>query len=161
MAAPAGPLRLVGLILALVLVAAACGQNDPNLQEEFEADVALIQQLWIGFSDSWSGGVGAGYAFVAGHNHPILECDAADFEAQQAGVPESLHWELVLDAASIERHDSWVLRDSTGALAVPQGRIYRHPGTATFSGDFPTETRRYESHSAILDGEAVFFFPCR
>lgn len=124
-------------------------------------DIALIQRLWSGFSESWSDGVAAGYAFVAGHNHPILDCDEGDFEAQRARVPQTLRWQLVLDAESIQRHDTWVIRDSTGALAVPEGRIYRHRGTATFSGDFPTETQPNESHSAVVNGEAVFFFPCR
>jgi hypothetical protein len=135
-------------------------RTDLNTQE-YEADVDLILQLWQGFSDSWVRGLEEGYAFMARHNHAILECNENDFDSHRSQVPDPLNWAIALDATSIERQDSWVLRDSTGALVVPEGRIYRHRGTATFSGDFQPETRQNEAHSAVLHGEAVFFFPCR
>jgi len=148
------------------VLATACGRSEPGEApadlgaQQYEADVDLILQLWEGFSDSWVGGVEAGYAFMASHNHPMLECVASDFDSHRSQVPDPLYWEIALDVASIERHNSWVLRSSTGALVPPEGRIYRHRGTAKFSGDFPTETRQNEAHSAVLDGRGVFFFPC-
>lgn len=159
----AKPVRPAGLILAFVLLMAACGgESGPDSHAAvFGADVVLIKELWGGFSDSWSGGLEAGYGFVADHNHPILECEKADFETYRLRLPDPFRWELVLRDTSIERDEGWFVQDAAGVGVVPAGRIYLHKGTSVYRGDFPTETRENESHSAILDGEAVFFFPCR
>ncbi len=146
----------------MLLMAACGGESGPDSRAvEFEADVALIKELWRGFSDSWSEGLEAGYGYVADHNHPVLECETADFETYRLRLPDPFRWELVVRDTSIERDDGWVVQDAAGVGVVPDGRIYLHQGTSVYRGDFPTETRENESHSAILDGEAVFFFPCR
>ena len=98
-----------------------------------------------------------GYTFVAAHNHPVLDCDPMDFEDYRLRLPASLQWGVDVNEATIERDDTWPIAN----LGVPEGRVYVHQNTVTFSGEFLEESRFEESHTAILDGGAVFFFPCR
>lgn len=155
-----GRAGLAGLLAVLTLLAGGCGASQPANTAEFNEDVALIEGLWRGFSESWSDGAEAGYAFVADHNHPVLECEADDFEPFRLRLPDPFRWEVVVNDSSIERDDGWEIHRG-GVSEGPAGRIYVHQNTVTYTGNFPEETRFTESHSAILDGQAVFFFPCR
>lgn len=151
---------LVVVLLLVFTAFSACGRTDPRDRAEYESDVALIKDLWAGFSDSWSAGREAGYAYVAAHNHPALDCSLGDYAAYIEQLPDPFAWRLDLYDSTIERDDEWVVSVPGGDELVPDGRVYVHRGRSTYTGDFPTETRENESHSAVIDGEAFFFFPC-
>lgn len=144
-------------MVAVMLAAGGCSGTGSAASAEHRADTVLIQNLWRDFSDAWSQGSISGYTFVAAHSHPVLDCDPTDFEDYRLRLPASLQWGVDVNEATIERDDTWPIAN----LGVPEGRVYVHQNTVTFSGEFPEESRFEESHTAILDGGAVFFFPCR
>ena len=155
------PVAALGLS-AMILFASCGGASEPQIDDaNFDQDVVLIRDLWAGFSQAWQDGREVGYAFIAAHNHPALECSEPDFDAYRDVLPPSMRWEVTLDEGSLQLDSSWRIRDSASRSVTPDGRIYRHNSTNTYSGDFPTETTASESHSGILKGAAVFFFPCR
>lgn len=126
-------------------------------QIEYEADTSLVRALWRGHSDSWFDGLEAGVAYQVAHNHPDLTCTADQFLAnlRETGAEDGYQEEVVLNADTIERDDGWTLSD-TGE--VPEGRIYIHQMTITFSQPgFESASELIEAHSAILDGQAYYF----
>jgi hypothetical protein len=123
--------------------------------QELDADGALIVALWRDFSDSWAGGVEAAAQFMAYHMHPIEECTTESIlNAYQ--WPEGTQIEVVIDRDTIERDDGWTVPGGPGDGQVPDGRIYIMTAASNDSGTQEIE----EIHSAILDGEAVFFWDC-
>jgi hypothetical protein len=128
---------------------------------EYEADVALITDLWAGLSDAWSAGLTDAIGYMAGHNYPEMgtpdECRAV-LEAAYDGQPVGYREEHVVDVAGIERDDSWVI---PGLAVSPTGRTYLVTTLSTYTapGADPVE-RTIEAHTTIRDGEAFLLVPC-
>jgi hypothetical protein len=154
---------LLALAVAVAIVVSGCGSRstDPGDEALLSGDTALIRELWSGFNAAWSDGRESGYAYITAHNHPDLHCTEADFAADRDQLLPSLVWKVTLDESSIEQDDGFRIRDADSRSFTPEGRIYRHDATSTYTGDFATETREWESHSAVLGDVALFFFACR
>ena len=97
----------------------------------YEADVALIKELWRSYSDSWSMSEEAGFDFAVAHNYPPGECTADDFRASGNYADENHYEETIVDADTIERHDGWVMPAGPGQSEVPKGRVYVYTAQIT------------------------------
>jgi len=129
---------------------------------QLEADIPAIKTLWRRFSDSWSGGVEAGYNLLTEHNHPLEECSGEDWKEWRGITDEELSMEVVVDEATIERDDTWPLPSGPNAGTVVEGRIYIHQATITeYLEGYDPNTATLEIHTVVDDqGDAFFFFSC-
>lgn len=124
---------------------------------EYEADVALIKALWRGYSDAWSGGVNKAMQYAADHNVPALGC--TDDSLLAAGdFPADYTAEFIVDAATIERDDAWVMPEGPTEGEKPDGRVYIHGITLTTN--YVGSGGLIEAHTTIVDGEPYFFIGC-
>lgn len=122
----------------------------------YEADVALIQELWRSSSDSWLTSIEAGFDFAAAHNYPPGECTTDDLRAAAGDIAEDHFEEIIVDADTIERHDGWVIPVGPREGEVPKGRVY----IFSAQDSRPWGTRTVEIHTTIWMGEAYFFLDC-
>lgn len=127
---------------------------------EYEADVKAIKSLYRGLSDSWSKGLDAGYEYLAAHNYPALGCSADDFRTLH-DLPDGYQEEAIVDAATVERDDTWTMPVGPSEAEPIDGRLYIF--TATFSsivdglafGGIPAEV-----HATVTDQGTYFFYYC-
>lgn len=130
---------------------------------EFEADVKLIKQLWRGFSDSWFSSFEDGIQYVADHNYPSEGCTVdAYMELVFPGGPiEGFTQEFIVDSASIERDQGWIIRGGVLDGQLAEGRVYIFSMTSTISepGYEPLVSTR-EVHTTVFEGTPYFFITC-
>lgn len=124
---------------------------------QYEADVKAIKSMWRSYSDAWFGGIGNGYEAAADYNHQLLECTVADYETAW-DLPTDTLIEVIVDAATIERDDSWAIPVGTGKGLIPQGRTYIMTVTVTDAGLDPATK---EVHASVIGDKSFFFYPCR
>ena len=128
---------------------------------QYDEDVKAIKTLWRRYSDSWFGGVEAGYAYLEENNYYAVECTAEEFSRRD--VVEGFQEEIVVDEATIERDDGWAITGGVAHGIVPDGRIYIMAMTDTINAPgFDPSASVLEAHTTVLDdGSAFFFFfPC-
>lgn len=141
-------------------VAAPGLSSDTQLDQlEYEADVDLIVDLWRGHSDSWSTGVGAGYAHAAENDYPAMECSKDDMQGLYRYDDGRINV-MVVHTETIARDDGWESPELGGA--VPDGRIYIHQITHTYyEADFPMGSSDLSvEHTTVIGDRAYFFIPC-
>lgn len=100
-------------------------------------------------------------AYQVANNHPIVTCTEDQFLAdlRATGAEDGYQEEVVLNADTIERDDGWQF---SLVDEVPDGRIYIHQMTMTFSQPgYTPSSSLIEGHSAILDGRAYYFIGLR
>lgn len=136
---------------------------------ELAADLPPIKKLWRDGSDAWTTTDAlAGFRAMVEANYPTLrysaeQCRQAtaaeDGELPPAGYQE----EYILDEASVERDDGWVMKFGPSGVrgTVPKGRIYIMKVTSTTDGEgvIPSSETQ-EVHVTILDGKAYRFVIC-
>jgi hypothetical protein len=131
-------------------------------QEQYDADVVLIKKLWRDYSDSWDGGVDAGYEYLAKNNYPAYECEVDDYRKLWV-FSDGYSNEVIVDEDTIERDDGWAIPGTDiGGGQVPDGRVYimrmsvilRTPG-------YDPDASDTEGHVTVGNQGAQFFIECR
>jgi hypothetical protein len=132
------------------------------VQQQYDADVVLIKKLWRDYSDSWDGGVDAGYGYLAKNNYPAYECEVDDYRKLWV-FSDGYSNEVIVDEDTIERDDGWAIPGTDiGGGQVPDGRVYimrmsvilRTPG-------YDPDASDTESHVTVGNQGAQFFIECR
>jgi hypothetical protein len=131
-------------------------------EQQFEADLVLIKQMWRSYSDSWSSGVEAGNESAAKYTHPLRQCTADDFDSYLR-LPNGWQEEIIINQDSVERDDGWTIPGtSIGSGEAPDGRIYIMEAKIIWSepGKTPT-TQEAEIHASVNFQTPHFFMVCR
>ena len=129
---------------------------------QYEEDVKAITTLFRRFSDSWFGGIENAYTYTEEHNYPAEGCTADDFAADNDDLAEGFQLEEIVDQATIERDDGWVIPGGAAIGTTPDGRIYIFSLTSTNSApDQSPSTVVSEVYATVRDdGMAYFFRTC-
>lgn len=133
-------------------------------EQQYEADVVLINQLWRNQKLSWSDGFDSGVQFWVDNNYPDLECTYDDYMRSHfpGGPVAGLEIERIADTPTIQPDEGWVVPGGRVEGLPAKGRVYvmeiDSSRTTPETGTVPSEVRSV--HVTILDGNAHFFFGC-
>jgi hypothetical protein len=115
-------------------------------------DLPAIKQVWRDESDSWSNGGPDGalsyLSFADAHNYPGV--------APQGVAAYSE--EYVLDAASVDHDDHWIMDFGSLKGQTPSGRTYIMKLTTSYTNGSPEQLD--EVHVTILNGKPYMFQGC-
>jgi hypothetical protein len=131
-------------------------------QQQYDADVVLIKKLWRDYSDSWDGGVDAGYGYLAKNNYPAYECEVDDYRKLWV-YSDGYSDEVIVDEDTIERDDGWAIPGTDiGGGQVPDGRVYIMKMSLIFrSPGYDPAASDIEGHVTVGNQGAQFFIECR
>lgn len=131
---------------------------------EYEADVALIDQLWKDETNAWTGGFDSGLQFWVDNNYPEMGCNIDDYMTSRfaEGRIEGLLIRRTTDLPTIEIDEGWIIPGGRLEGVPAKGRVYIMAVTDNLSApgylSAPPNTR--DLHVTILDEQAHFFFGC-
>lgn len=130
----------------------------------FEADVELIDQLWLDETTAWTGGFDSGLQFWVDNNYPDMGCSVGDYMAARFtdGRVEGLQIARLAHPPTIMLDDGWIIPGGRLAGVPARGRVYAMDVTDSLSAPgYPTSPPSTRNiHVTILDGRAHFFFGC-
>jgi hypothetical protein len=141
----------------------------PTLADlEYQADVALIEALWEGFSASWRGGelgheIENAAAFIAEHNYPAWDWPAEVCRAvyEESGWLMGDYIQAVVRPETIQRDDAWVIGAGYPAEGqTPDGRVYSMTLDMTTFTSGTVQTIQPVVHATVIGEDAYFFWPC-
>lgn len=136
---------------------------DPTVAE-FEADVALIHDLWWGETLAFGMGFEEGIGYWVDHNYPAMGCTYNDYMRSwyPEGPVEGLLLERTANEPTILADEGWVIPGGTLEGEVADGRVYVMSvrTTSTEPGAVIEEPSIRDRHVSIIDGEAHFFIGC-
>jgi hypothetical protein len=122
--------------------------------------MALIRDLWLGWSEAWEDGPAAGAEYLKTNNYPPYQKDSdlcrrfdEDRDVQQKV--------FAYDDDSIKRDDGWTIPEGTQKGRKPTGRIYSMTVRQVVTAEGGNRSVTGTAHVSVDGGKAYLFQDCR